>query len=106
METIQKVIRNGEVAVLISAGYGAGWYTWNTTHPNCLFSPEIVKLIEDGKRDEITDEMCKELFGVGFFSGGLGGLYIKWLPIGTHFDIEEYDGAESLKTFDDIKLIA
>ena len=26
---MQKVIRDGKVAVLYSPGYGAGWYTWS-----------------------------------------------------------------------------
>ena len=26
---IEKVVRDGKVAVLVSPGYGAGWSTWN-----------------------------------------------------------------------------
>jgi hypothetical protein len=26
---MEKVIRDGKVAVLYSPGYGAGWYSWN-----------------------------------------------------------------------------
>lgn len=36
----------GEVAVLYSPGYGAGWSTWNPH--DCLFTPEIVQLVLEG----------------------------------------------------------
>lgn len=104
---IKKVVRDGKVAVLYSPEFGAGWYSWNTSVPQCLFSPEVVALVESGKRHEITDEYCDMLFGVDdFYSGGSESLEIMWLPVGTHFDIHEYDGNESVKTFDDIRLVA
>lgn len=31
---------------------------------------------------------------------------IEWLPVGTVFDIEEYDGFESLKTRADLVYVA
>ncbi len=103
----QKVIRDGKVAVLYSPGFGAGWYSWNTNVPQCLFSPEIVALVESNQADTITGEFCEELFGVDYFCAlGADQLEIEWLPSGTHFDIDEYDGSESIRTFDDIALIA
>jgi hypothetical protein len=104
---IQKVIRDGKVAVLYSRGYGAGWYTWNSDVTQCLFSPEIVALVEQGNKDEITDELCCKLFGVDYFyAGGSDGLTIEWLPEGTAFRIDEYDGAESIETLDSLTLVA
>jgi hypothetical protein len=35
MKKIKKVIRDGKVAVLISDGYGAGWYSWNKKYQHC-----------------------------------------------------------------------
>jgi hypothetical protein len=46
MENLKKVIRDGKVAVLYSPGFGAGWYSWNSSVPQCLFSPEIVAMVE------------------------------------------------------------
>lgn len=104
---MKKVIRDGRVAVLYSPGFGAGWYSWNSSVPQCLFAPEIVELVEAGKQSDIEGEMCDKLFGVeGFYPGGASDLCIAWLPEGTHFDIHEYDGSESIQTFDDIKLTA
>jgi hypothetical protein len=103
---MRKVIRDGKVAVLVSCGYGAGWYTWNTGHPQCLFSPEIVELIESGRKSEITNEYCEKLFGDEFYAGGAFELNIEWLPVGTAFWIDEYDGSENLRTINDLVLVA
>jgi len=104
---LKKVIRDGKVGIIYSSGYGAGWYSWNTDVPQCLFSPEIIELIESEGTSIINDDYCEKLFNVeSFYSGGSDGLRVEWLPIGTHFDIHEYDGAEHVQTFDDIKLIA
>ena len=109
MKTIKKVIRDGKVAVLYSPGFrfGAGWYTWNRNYPECIFSPEIVALVESDKRDEITDEYAEELFGSDYFyTGGAHDLEIEWLPEGTQFTIYEYDGSESIKLISDLSIIA
>lgn len=107
---MEKVIRDGKVAILISKGYGAGWYSWNTDKPQLLFHPKLIELVEQDKRNEITDVLIKELLGLPEDSYtcilGAEKLAIEWLPQGTAFDIEEYDGAESLRTYEDIKLIA
>jgi hypothetical protein len=94
---MQKVIRDGKVAVLYSPGYGAGWYTWNTEHPECLFHPEIVAIVEAGgmNEDDIT-EVAHRLFGEGFYAGGGDELKIEWIPQGEQFRVEEYDGSESI----------
>ena len=103
---MEKVIRDGKVAVIISHGYGAGWYSWNPEHKELLFSPKIVEMIENNRFDEITDEWIKENLGIDIYTGGSDGLKIHWLPIGTAFEVDEYDGAESLRTFDDLVLTA
>lgn len=103
---MNKVIRNGNVAILYSPDYGAGWYTWNKDFPSCVFSPEIVEMIEQGKRDEITERYCKQLFGEAFYGGGAEDLEIMWLPVGTAFEIDEYDGNESITTLDKLTLVA
>lgn len=103
---MKKVKRDGKVAVLISKGFGSGWYTWNNDFPQCLFSPEIVELIESGRQSEITYEYCKELFGGSFYAGGLHGLTVEWVPEGTAFTINDYDGNESLETIDSLTIIA
>ena len=36
---MNKLIKNGKVAVLYSPGFGAGWFTWNPTMPELIFEP-------------------------------------------------------------------
>lgn len=101
-----KVIRDGNVAVLISTGFGAGWYTWNSEHKEILFHPKLVEMVEAGRNAEITDEWVKENLGIDIYTGGAHGLRIHWVPEGTAFHVDEYDGAESLKTIEDLVIVA
>lgn len=104
---MEKVIRDGEVAVLYSPGYGAGWYSWNKDHAACLFHPKVVEMVEAGRQKEITDEFMEQLLGVEYFyAGGAVDLRIKWLPIGTAFTISDYDGNESVQTSSELMIIA
>lgn len=91
---MDKVVRNGQVAVLYSPGFGAGWYTWNTSHPECLFHPEIVALVEAGA--PVTSALCAELFGPDFYDGGAPPV-IAWVPQGVRFIVREYDGSEHIE---------
>ena len=92
---MEKVIRDGMVAVLYSPGYGAGWYSWNTKYPECLFDPNIVAMVEAGQHDQI-EAYCKTAHP-DLLLGGTEQLQIEWLPVGTAFKIEEYDGYESIE---------
>jgi hypothetical protein len=103
---MQKVIRDRKVAVLYSPGYGAGWYSWNESCQECLFSPEIVALVEKKEPGGNIEEKAIELFGERFYPGGADQLRIEWMPIGTHFKITEYDGYERIEYLSDISLIA
>jgi hypothetical protein len=100
---MNKVIRNGEVAVLYSPGFGAGWYTWNTEHPAMLYDPTVVKWVEDGApAGEAAELLCYSLDEKypSCYLGGLRDLDIRWLPVGTRFYIHEYDGSESVVLVD------
>lgn len=108
-----KIIKGVEhVGVLVSRGYGAGWYSWNSQFPECLFEAEIVHIVEayNDKRylpQNIVTEIAtiaERKWPNGYW-GGAEGLYIIWLPVGTKFQITEYDGAEGLETIDDIQWI-
>lgn len=88
----EMVVRDGKVAVLVSPGFGAGWSTWADGSEAALYDPAVVAWIEAGKPD-IDIEAA---FGHHGYLGGLRDVVIEWVPIGTRFMIDEYDGAESL----------
>jgi len=90
---MQKLIRDGKVAVLVSPGYGAGWYTWHSIE-ELVYDPSIVEWVESQELDKALAYL--ELKYSDAYTGGLEDLVVEWVPVGTRFRIEEYDGAESL----------
>jgi hypothetical protein len=90
---MEKLIRNGQVAVLVSPGYGAGWYTWHGEE-RLIYDPSIVEWVEQEALDKIVTYM--ELKYPDVYCGGLEDLEVNWVPAGDRFRIDEYDGAESL----------
>jgi hypothetical protein len=95
---MNKIIRDGKVAVLYSPGYGAGWYTWNMQYPEILFDPSIVTFVEKEEWDKCNAYL--ELKYPDIYTGGSDDLQIKWIPEGTKFIINEYDGNESIQTLE------
>lgn len=94
---MEKVVRDGKVAVLISPGFGAGWSTWSGKEESqiLLFEPDVVAWVEGGKKGEFPN--LKEKYpGGDFYHGGVDELEIVWVPVGTKFRINEYDGSESI----------
>ena len=104
---MEKVIRNNEVAVLISHGFGAGWYSWNTEHQELLYHPKLVEMVEQNRANEIDEDWVLENLKISdIYCGGAKGLKIHWLTVGTAFEVDEYDGVESLRTLADLVLVA
>ena len=97
---IKKIIRNGQVAVLYSPGFGAGWSTWNQEVPELLFDPVIVDFVEKEQWDEL--QVYITLKYPDIYDGGLRDLAVAWLPEGTEFRIHEYDGSESLEVKEEL----
>lgn len=96
---MKKLIKNGRVAVLVSRGFGAGWSSWGSEHAEAmLFSPEIARLVLDKADQKDILEKAEDLFP-GAYLGGVDGLEVEWVPIGTRFEISEYDGAEGIRIF-------
>jgi len=60
---MQKVIRDGKVAVLISPGFGGGWHTWNHVD-ELLFHPVLVNMVENGLRSDIDEAFIADLLGI------------------------------------------
>ncbi len=92
----EKYEKAGQIAVLYSPGYGAGWYTWNS-YEGLLFDKEIVEavLAEDKtKAIQIAERKYPEVY-----CGGAEDLTIRWVDKGSRFTVREYDGNEHVEVF-------
>lgn len=103
---MDKVIRDGKVAVLVSPGYGAGWSTWayagdEDNRDFMLFDPTLVAMVERGDSVEAIESYVTAIHP-HTYCGGADDLTIEWLPVGTAFRIHEYDGSESVEIRDDM----
>ena len=103
---MEKVIRDGKVAVLYSPGFGSGWFTWNTEHPGLLYDPTVVAWLEthllaSSERTDITLYLEDKYPGM-YIGSNLEDLRIAWLPIGTQFRVTEYDGNEGIEIQKDV----
>ena len=102
----EKVIRDGMVAVLYSPGFGGGWSTWqhgDELREFTMFDRRLVEAVERGSSHDEVEEMMEELFSdsdMYISTSGWSDVEIAWLPVGTRFEITEYDGAEGIRIFD------
>lgn len=92
---MKKIEKDGNVAVLYSPGYGAGWSTWNSEHAESLcMDADIVQAVLDGdtaKAAKIATEKHPCIY-----TGGAEDLKVQWVKKGMEFEIDEYDGNESV----------
>lgn len=104
---MNKVIRDGKVAVLVSPGFGAGWSTWSYSGREdyrdfMLHDPTLVAMVERGDSVEAIESYVTAKHP-DTYCGGADGLTIEWVPVGTAFRIHEYDGSESVEIRDMIE---
>jgi hypothetical protein len=96
---LDKVIRDGKVAVLYSPGFGAGWFTWHHIE-ELVYDPRVVHYVETGEKELITSYV-EELYP-DVYCGGVDDLAIEWIKEGALFRINEYDGNESIETKEEV----
>jgi hypothetical protein len=93
---MKKIERDGKIAVLVSYGYGAGWSSWSPEYQETLcMDADIVQAVLDGDKAKAV-EIAQEKCGDFFYGGGAEGLQVEWVEKGMKFEIQEYDGNESL----------
>jgi hypothetical protein len=107
---IEKLIRDGKVAVLYSPGHGAGWSTW--AHENAqmrlsmLFDPQIADIVDHAEEGWIDKAKSVAIMKYpDAYLGGANNLQVRWLSVGTQFRVLEYDGFESLDINGEIEWI-
>lgn len=94
---------NNEVAVIHSVGYGAGWSTWNE-YPESMFDPDIAQMILNKAPYQEIAELAESKWPDGYWSAD--HLTVSWVPSGTKFFIQEYDGLERIIYLNEVEIIA
>jgi hypothetical protein len=107
MDFEKRYNEEGQVAVLISPGFGAGWSTWarGEAHSEAMiFDSRLVDHVLVNGNESLA--YYAESLGYTSYMGGAKDVEVIWLEPGTRFFIEEYDGSESIRTFEDLCYIA
>lgn len=99
---MEKLVRDGKVAVIYSPGLGAGWSTWGSplNRTAMMFDPDLAEAVLSGDHVAISN-VAKSKFPREY-AGGLRTIAIEWIAEGTAFRISEYDGSESVETNDSL----
>jgi hypothetical protein len=94
---MERVVRDGFVAVLTSPHYGAGWFTWHGI-PELVYNPAVVAMVQQRVDYQAIISYCESRYPghPGTFMGA-EDLTVSWIKEGVEFVIEEYDGAENIK---------
>lgn len=90
---------DGQLAVLISPNYGAGWSTWNDYGIDLAIDKRIVEAKLRRTYENDLDGLKAFLESIGYhgvYTGGWSDIIIHWVNKGTSFKIDEYDGHESI----------
>ena len=102
---MNKLIKDNRVAVVISPGYGAGWSTWNEKCAEfLLFDADIAQAVLDGNKTQAM--RAAKAVHPDIYCGGVDTLEVVWVAQGLNFTVNEYDGHESILTFDDLEFTA
>ena len=102
---MERVVKDGKVAVCYSPGFGAGWSSWadDELKETLIFHPAIVNMILEDKEHLINEQWLVDNFGEEYkyvCTYGAHDLVIEWVPQGSLVRINEYDGYESVEIYD------
>ena len=102
LDTVLQI--GGQMKVLVSRGFGAGWSSWND--PRMAFDERLIRAFECGITQEDMQELCVECGYVDVnggppYMGGFKQLEVVDIPSGVLFQIMEYDGSEYIEYFDE-----
>ena len=91
---VEKLERDGKVAILYSPGYGAGWSTWNDDiAEELVFDKDLILAFENGGPDEV-EKIAIEKYGDLEHYFSCGKLRIEWIPKGISFYLAGSRGRE------------
>ena len=102
MKVPTKYTKDGQTAVLVSPGYGAGWSTWGKEVGFLAMDATLVQMKLDGATSETAVAYALGATGETIYGGGWDDIKIQYLPEGTKFTILDYDGYETLETLESL----
>jgi hypothetical protein len=98
---MEKIEKEGRVAVLYSPGFGAGWSTWadeGQKEALCMDARIVGPVLAGDKNAAVV--AAKAMFP-DLYTGGANTLSVIWIEKGKAFEVEEYDGRESVHVLGD-----
>lgn len=99
--TVEKLFKDGKVAVIYSPGYGAGWSTRNSENADSLvFDRNLAEAVIANDLEKVKAIALS--IDPNMYLGGASKLAVYWLPVGTAFRINEHDGYESVEVLGDV----
>jgi hypothetical protein len=101
----EKYIRaNGDVGVLYSPGFGAGWSTWNSgdVAERMVFDNALVEAVLNEDRALAAEIASRFADGEHVCVLGAEDLRVSFLDPDAAFRIEEYDGSERIEELSQI----
>ena len=94
---MEKYIKNGEVGIVTCDHCEMGWSTANPIiSTQLLFDRELVDMVLSETCHKIILEYCEKKYGKGNYIPGVFHLNVTFLPIGTHFQVEQLCGGEMI----------
>lgn len=105
----------GEIGVLVSGGYGAGWSTWNgASGIKLALDKRIIEIFlkheddrdwleqissfdDNATKTDFQKKLAEWGYGDDIYLGGFADCYLEFVPKGSAIKINEYDGSESLE---------
>jgi hypothetical protein len=105
IQNFPQVEHDGKIAVLHAPRFGAGWSTWNDNDIALLLMThrELVEAVQHEKDSavirEIAERLVREAKGNPeeyVCALAADDLKIEWIDKGSQFEVEEYDGSETI----------
>lgn len=98
---MEKIEKDGKVAVLYSPGFGAGWSTWaddDQQEALCMDARIVGPFVAGDKAGAVAAAVA--MFP-DLYTGGADDLKVIWIEKGKAFEVEEYDGSERVHVLGD-----
>lgn len=98
---MEKIEKDGNVAVLYSPGFGAGWSTWadyDKREALCMDARIVGPFVAGDKTGAVAAAVA--MFP-DLYLGGADQLEVIWIKKGSAFEIDEYDGSEGVHVIGD-----